>query len=311
MKVAVIAAALNEAEAIGRLLNALAAQTRLPDLVVIADGGSTDGTVEKCAALATSMPFRLVVLPVPGKIARGRNAAIAQAQCDVVAVTDADCVPVPSWLHDLVQPIEGGGASAVAGSYYANAATSLERAIATFTWVPLKSDSKRFLPSHRSVAYLRRVWSELQGYDERIDSGEDTAFDLQVEARFHWVNAPSALVAWRPRTTIKKALWQQIFYGAGDGQARIQRRYHVAVGVFVAAELAAALSLNAHIRTVACLPIICALTYFCLKHHRLFRRLFPDQLYVIILGLLLPPARLLGFSVGYFGGSVRKILNRS
>ncbi len=46
MKVSVIATVLNEGQAIERLLESLAAQTRPPDEVVIADGGSTDETVE-------------------------------------------------------------------------------------------------------------------------------------------------------------------------------------------------------------------------------------------------------------------------
>ena len=45
MKVAVGLAMLNEAEAIGRLLEALAHQTRIPDATVLVEAGSTGGTV--------------------------------------------------------------------------------------------------------------------------------------------------------------------------------------------------------------------------------------------------------------------------
>jgi glycosyltransferase involved in cell wall biosynthesis len=191
MKIAVVTAVLNEADAIERLLRALAAQTRTPDVLLVADGGSTDGTLEKIAALAPSLPFGVQVLSIPGKIAKGRNAAIAQTQAEIVAVTDADCVPVPQWLEALTAPIESGKAAAVAGGYYADAATPIERAIATFTWVPLTANTTRFLPSHRSVAYLRSVWQTLGGYNEQIDSGEDTSFDLEVEKRFPYVAAPA------------------------------------------------------------------------------------------------------------------------
>jgi hypothetical protein len=53
------------------------------------------------------------------------------------------------------------------------------------------------------------------------------------------------------------------------------------------------------------------ISYFGLKHYRLFKQLVPDIAYVAVLALMLPPARLLGFAVGLFGGSVRGILNRS
>lgn len=45
MKVAVGLAMLDEAEAIGGLLDALAHPTRIPDAIVLADAGSTGGTV--------------------------------------------------------------------------------------------------------------------------------------------------------------------------------------------------------------------------------------------------------------------------
>lgn len=311
MRVCVITAALNEAQAIDDLLTALATQSRLPDEVIVADGGSADGTREQCAMRAKTLPFPITVLTIPGKIAKGRNSAISQTQAQVIAVTDADCVPGANWLRDLTDPIERGEADAVAGGYYADPKTPLERAIATFTWVPLTDGSRRFLPSHRSVAYLRGVWHALGGYNEHIDSGEDTSFDLQVERRFRWKSAPSAQVAWSPRKTIKKALWQQVFYGAGDGQAHIQLRYHAAVTAFVAAEFTLALCQNAVARTAAGALIGLAAAWFCMKHYRLFGRLVPDAAYVVLLALLLPPARLAGFLVGACGGSVRGILNRS
>jgi len=43
MRVSVVATVLNEADSLPRLLDSLAAQTRLPDEVVICDGGSPDG----------------------------------------------------------------------------------------------------------------------------------------------------------------------------------------------------------------------------------------------------------------------------
>lgn len=310
MTVAVVTAALNESNSITRLLDALSRQSRKPDLFVIADGGSTDGTIQKVVSLSPALPFPVRVLSVPGKIAKGRNAAISQIRADIIAVTDADCVPVNDWLEALTSPIERDGVDAVAGGYYADASTPIERAIATFTWVPLSSRSKRFLPSHRSVAYLRRVWQAIGGYNEDIDSGEDTLFDLEIEKRFPFALAPGALVAWRPRKTIKKAAWQQLFYGAGDGQARTQLSYHGLIAAFVGAEVLTLFG-NLPLRLVGATAIATAIAYFCWKHVRLFGTLTPDMLYVAVLTLALPPSRLLGFCIGLFGGSVRGIVNRS
>ncbi|MCB0141912.1 MAG: glycosyltransferase family 2 protein, partial [Caldilineaceae bacterium] len=45
LTVSVIATVYNEGENMRRLLNSLAAQTRLPDEIIICDGGSRDNTV--------------------------------------------------------------------------------------------------------------------------------------------------------------------------------------------------------------------------------------------------------------------------
>ncbi len=44
MNVSVIITVLNEAESLPGLFDSLAAQSRLPDQVVVVDGGSVDGT---------------------------------------------------------------------------------------------------------------------------------------------------------------------------------------------------------------------------------------------------------------------------
>lgn len=308
--ISIVTAALNEEAAIANLLRALAAQSRLPDEVLIADGGSTDGTLDVINALAKTLPFRVRVLEVPGKIAAGRNAAIEAADGEIIAVTDADCVPAGNWLHDLTTPILEGRARAAAGGYQADARTALERAIATFTWVPLSDESTRFLPSHRSVAYERDLWREIGGYDTEIDSGEDTLFDVQVEKACGFAYVPSATVLWKPRSSVRKALRQQIFYGGGDGQARIQVPYHATIAAFIALEAGIFAPLPA-LRYAGILAYAAGLTYFARKHYKLFGRLFPDLLSIAELLVLLPAARLAGFCIGLCGGSVRAMLLRS
>ena len=103
MNVSVIVTVLNESEAIERLLESLESQTRLPDEVVIADGGSTDGTLEALGAWASAGRIPLRILEEPGaNISEGRNAAIAAATGEVIATTDSGVrleTDWPKWLH--------------------------------------------------------------------------------------------------------------------------------------------------------------------------------------------------------------------
>ncbi len=79
MQVSVVATVYNEQKSIGRLLASLAEQTRLPDEVVICDGGSTDETVRLIREWAEAQGGCLGEVKVfvePGaNISRGRNAA--------------------------------------------------------------------------------------------------------------------------------------------------------------------------------------------------------------------------------------------
>ena len=94
MRVSVIFTVLNEAGALPRLLDSLAAQTRQPDEVVVCDGGSHDGTLDLLRA-EERLPLRVIESP-GANISRGRNVAIAAATGDVIACTDCRRPPAPA-----------------------------------------------------------------------------------------------------------------------------------------------------------------------------------------------------------------------
>src|SRR5439155_1959215 len=103
-KVSLVATVKDAGDHVGRFLGSVAGQTLQPDEVIVVDGGSTDGTLDALRA-ATG----ITVIEEPGaNIARGRNVAIAAATHDVIAVSDADCIPDERWLERLLAPMERG-----------------------------------------------------------------------------------------------------------------------------------------------------------------------------------------------------------
>lgn len=91
------------------LLRALGRQTGAPSFeVVVADDGSRDDVA--AVVRDAPVPTALVRLDAPGGPAAARNAALAVATGEVVAFTDADCVPVPGWLAALVAPLRRASA---------------------------------------------------------------------------------------------------------------------------------------------------------------------------------------------------------
>jgi biofilm PGA synthesis N-glycosyltransferase PgaC len=76
----VISPVRNEASHIERTARAVAAQRRPPDLWVVIDDGSSDGTLELATELAEAIPFmRVMTAPQPGEL-RGARDALAVAK---------------------------------------------------------------------------------------------------------------------------------------------------------------------------------------------------------------------------------------
>lgn len=238
MRVSVIVTVYNEAAAIERLLSSLAAQTRRPDEIVICDGGSSDGTVAAIHRYREEHPgalSNLHILVEPGaNISRGRNLAIRAAQGPLIAVTDAGVWLAPTWLAAITAPWDTAvdGPLAVAGFFVPDVDGLFTTAMAA-TVLPLMEeiDPHRFLPSSRSVAFTKTAWAQAGGYPEWLDYCEDLLFDFALNAQqpeqptaFVW--APTALVYFRPRQSLR-AFWTQYFrYARGDGKADLWRRRH-------------------------------------------------------------------------------------
>ncbi len=111
--VSVILTVLNDRR-LTRTLDSLKAQTLRPLEVLVADGGSTDGTRDLAEKYAQTEPWVLPRL-FPGTVAESRNQAIAEAKGEIIAFLDADEVAPPEWLAGLVAPIVSGEADFTGG----------------------------------------------------------------------------------------------------------------------------------------------------------------------------------------------------
>jgi hypothetical protein len=177
--ISLIATVLNESDHLHRLLRSIAAQTQPPDEIVIVDGGSRDHTVALLHEYARTLPLRVIVEP-GANISRGRNVAIAAAQGDIIAVTDAGVVLSPDWLAQITRPLlDDPGLVWVGGFFDAEATTPFELAMSA-TVLPLVDEINpaTFLPSSRSVAFRKTAWAAVGGYPEWLDYCEDLVFDF-------------------------------------------------------------------------------------------------------------------------------------
>jgi len=223
VKVSLITTVLNAGGNVDRFLQTVAAQTRQPDEVVVVDGGSTDGTLQELRRAEG-----ITLIEEPGaSIARGRNVAIAAAEHDVIAVSDADCVLEPDWLERLLEPI-GSGADVAMGAYRPITETFFHRCLAAVNLPdPDEWDEATFMPSGRSVAFRRQAIEAAGGYPEWLAIGEDMYVNLRWrELGLDMRLAREAVVWWRLRPDLRSTWTQYFRYARGDAIASMYPERH-------------------------------------------------------------------------------------
>ncbi len=117
--VSVVVPVLRDRPGIRACLGALLDQTYPPDRyeIIVADNGSTDGTravVEDLRARAGSRLLLVVEDRIRTSYA-ARNRGLSVARGEILAFTDADCVPAPTWLESGVRALRAEGAAIVGG----------------------------------------------------------------------------------------------------------------------------------------------------------------------------------------------------
>lgn len=231
MKVSLILTVLNEGEHIRRLLDSIVAQERLPDEVVVCDGGSHDNTVIIIQSYSTRLPLKIVSAP-GSNISQGRNTAIRAATGEIIAVTDAGVWLEADWLAALLAaagwPDSQPGPALVAGFYHSDPTNVFEIALGATTLPNLSEISPaKFLPSSRSVAFQKSAWEAVGSYPEWLDFSEDVIFDLALRQKFGpFAFAPNAIAHFRPRASLASFARQYFNYAKGDGKANLWPRIH-------------------------------------------------------------------------------------
>ena len=99
--VSIIIPVYNDAERLQRCLTALEQQTypKAKYEVIVVDNGSTKG--DMTAIVAAFDQAKMAIEPRPGSYA-ARNHGLTLAKGDIIAFTDADCIPAENWLENGV-----------------------------------------------------------------------------------------------------------------------------------------------------------------------------------------------------------------
>lgn len=230
MEVSIICTVLNEGQSIKRLLGSLAEQSRPADEIIFVDGGSSDNTVAILENFGRERHLPLKVIVAPGaNISRGRNVAIEAAAGPIIASTDAGVRLDKDWLAALLKPFQNELSVQVVGGFFTpDPQTAFEVAMGA-TVLPRLADLNpaAFLPSSRSVAFLKSGWAAAGRYPEWLDYCEDLIFDFRLlDVTGPFAFAPEAVVYFRPRSNLGDFFKQYYRYARGDGKADLWRKRH-------------------------------------------------------------------------------------
>lgn len=227
-KISFITTVYNESLTITSFLDSLFAQTKLPNEIIIVDGGSRDETVSLIKEFEQKAKKKKITFQVfvkKGNRSIGRNEAIKRAHGEIIACSDAGNILDKEWIENIIQPFADKKVDVVAGYYKGKVKTIFQKCLLPFAFVmPDKVNPDTFLPSTRSIAFTKKIWEKSGGFDEYLSHNEDYAFSRTLKEKgAHIVFAKNAIVSWIPRNTFREAYIMFFRFAYGDIEAHILR----------------------------------------------------------------------------------------
>ena len=234
--IAVVIPCRNEAATIAPLLDALAAQTRPPDRILVVDDASTDctaGVVRAWAAAHPALPAGVIMSPRRGAGA-AMNAGIAAVDAEIIVRLDGHSLPEPEYVRrseeTLAQPgvgvaggvwrLEAGGDGCVARGIAAARRHPLASGGADYRHPGAGDGRRREVDTVPFGAFRRALWERLGGFDETLLRNQDYDFNYRARLAGHVVMLDPRIVStYRPRGTYAALVRQYYQYGYWKVQA--------------------------------------------------------------------------------------------
>jgi succinoglycan biosynthesis protein ExoA len=257
-RVSVVIPVLNEEKHIRNCLRSVQEQTYPGDLIeiVVADGGSTDGTQRIVRELGDTDP-RIRLIDNPGRTqAAGLNHAIAASRGDIVARLDGHAAWPPGHLARCVELLNETGADNVGGTMLGESDTLVGQAVARATRSPFAVGRATYRYSNRQqevetvwLGCFRRSALERVGpYDETATPHEDYELNQRIRDS-------GGLVIFSPDLPTRywgRGSWREVatqYFKYGRAKVRVARRrpavmqlYHLAPPALVLGALVGAVA---------------------------------------------------------------------
>ncbi|MCG3209558.1 MAG: hypothetical protein FOGNACKC_03185 [Anaerolineae bacterium] len=228
--VSVIVPVRNGAASLPNCLRALTQQTRPPDEIIVVDDGSGDDS----AAVARQFTGVTVLAQPPAGPAAARNRGAASAGSDILLFTDADCIPAPDWVAQMIAPFAGPEVAGARGVYRSRQPQLTARFVQQEyqdRYDRLAGLSRIDFVDTYSAGYRRDLFLAAGGFDARFPSAsvEDQELSFRLAAQgCRLVFAPNAVVEHQHNRTLGRYARRK--FNIGYWKARLLRRHPAKAG---------------------------------------------------------------------------------
>ena len=222
MIVSVIIPALNERMHLPQLIDSVDGLDGIDKEIIIADGGSSDGTPEKVKELARANPRIRLVNNSARFVSHGFNRAFKTATGKYISLVGAHAQYPPGYFSACIAAIESGACEAAGGFLVQRGKTPIGRAIAHAMSssfgvgnTPFRTIRKRmYVDSVAFAVYDRKVFETCGLLDEELVRNQDDEFHYRLNrAGFRILMLPELEVIYYVRDSLSKLFSQYFQYG--------------------------------------------------------------------------------------------------
>jgi succinoglycan biosynthesis protein ExoA len=224
-RISVITPMLNEAEHVEPFFTDIAAQDFSGEIeVLVADGGSTDGSVAKLEQVAERTGLAVTILPNPaGWVSHGLNLCIERASGDLLVRLDCHSRYPSDYLRLCARAAQETDALAVGGVVVPHGGTPTERAVACamdspfggigWTWSS-DEEVRRETDTVTYGAFRPEAFHRAGGFDEALHRNQDDEMMLRIRrAGGRVILDPAIKVHYTPRGSYRGVFRQYFQYG--------------------------------------------------------------------------------------------------
>ncbi|WJG09751.1 glycosyltransferase [Aliiglaciecola sp. LCG003] len=237
--IALLMPSLNEESSAATTLDSIFRSTRLPDEIIVADGGSTDRTLE-IVSQYQNRGVDLIVVNNPEVFAgAGRNLAFSYSKSDILMLMDFGNVVEPDWIEKMAKPFElESTMDFVSGAFLPKSESDFEHAVACILYhnnalidkIPLAELMEK-LPSDQSpgalsLAISRDMWIKLDGMPAWLRAAEDKLFGRKMMTfQPTYKLLPNVRIGHHMRSNMMQVFKQMQTYYRGNGRTCLLHKH--------------------------------------------------------------------------------------